>query len=241
VATGQSEEIENIIEYHFRNPQLLHQSLTHSSRSQESSGPVEELSNEQMEFLGDSILGFLVSDMLVRRFPGYTEGQLSKLKAHLVSAQHLHPAAQKIQLGRFLRLGKGEEQNGGRTKKALLVDALEALVAAVYLDGGLEPARNFVGRWILNEVDGQSVAFGDYKSELQEWLQGRRAAQPRYAIVRERGPEHNKVFTVELRIGAECLAEADGNSKKAAEQAAARIALVKLREKQVENESRTTR
>ncbi len=228
--SGDTAELESAIGYSFQNPQLLLRSLTHSSRSQEASGE-EELSNEQMEFLGDAILGFLVSEVLVRRFPGYSEGQLSKLKAHLVSALHLHRAAQRLEMGRFLRLGRGEERSGGRTKKALQVDAFEALVAAIYLDGGVEPARAFVGRWILDYVDGRQIRSEDYKSELQELLQGRHAPQPHYIVVRERGPEHDKVFTVQVRIGAEQVAEAEGDSKKAAQQAAAQIALEKLKEK----------
>ena len=147
-----SDRFQTGIGYPFQDRRLLVQSLTHSSRIQEVSG-TEELSNEQLEFLGDSILGFLVADVLVRRFPDYSEGQLSKLKAYLVSASHLVRAAQRISLGDFLRLGKGEERSGGRQKKAILVDALEALVAAIYLDGGMEPAREFVSRWILDGVD----------------------------------------------------------------------------------------
>ena len=238
--TGELAELEGAIGYSFQNRRLLLRSLTHSSRSQEASGSDEELSNEQMEFLGDAILGFVVSEALVRRFPGYSEGPLSKLKAHLVSALHLHDAAQKLDLGRYLRLGKGEERSGGRTKKALLVDAFEALVAAVYLDGGVEPARAFVGRWVLNEVDGRQIRIEDYKSELQELLQGWHAPQPHYIVVRERGPEHNKVFTVQVRIGGEPLAEAEGDSKKAAQQAAAQIALEKLKEKSFDFAGRKT-
>ena len=232
------EDLESIIGYSFRNPQLLLQSLMHRSYCHESSAPVKELSNELMEFLGDSILGFLVSDVLVRRFPGYTEGQLSKLKASLVSGRRLHPAAQQIELGRFLRLGKDEDRNGGRQKKTLLVDTLEALVAAIYLDGGLEPAGRFVDRWILDEKPGDAIHNGDYKSELQELLQGRHAPQPHYVVIQERGPAHSKIFRVQVRIGPERLAEAEGESKKAAQQAAAQLALAKLKEKQFDNEGR---
>jgi ribonuclease III len=223
--------LERAMGYYFQNPLLLLRSLTHSSHTQEAPAPGEEISNEQMEFLGDSVLGFLVSEDVVRHFPGYSEGRLSKLKAHLVSAQHLHQAARRLDLGPFLRLGKGEERSGGRSKKALLADALEALVAAIYLDGGMEPARAFVHAWILDGVDGREIQLEDYKSELQEFLQARRAPQPRYLVIRERGPEHSKVFTVQLRIGQEPLAEAEGVNKKEAQQAAAQIALAKLKEK----------
>jgi len=232
--------LERTLDYCFQNPQLLLRSLTHSSRTQEAAGLEDEFSNEQMEFLGDSVLGFLVSEDLVRRYPGYAEGRLSKLKAHLVSAQHLYQVAQRLELGQFLRLGKGEERSGGREKKALLADALEALVAALYLDGGMEPARAFVTSRILDKVDGREIQLEDYKSELQELLQAWRGPQPRYYVIRESGPEHSKVFTVQLRIGSETLAEAEGVSKKTAQQAAARIALAKLREKQIDNQGRTT-
>jgi ribonuclease-3 len=188
-----------------------------------------------MEFLGDAILGFIVSEALTERFPHYREGRLSKLKAHLVSATHLHQAAQRLEIGRFLLLGKGEEQSGGRAKKALLVNALEALVAAIYRDGGVAPTRAFVQRWILDSVDWEQEPRADFKSELQEMLQERRSLPPRYRVVRESGPEHQKLFTVELRIDGELLAEAEGSTKKAAEQRAARIALDRLRESEIEH------
>lgn len=222
--------LERTMGYCFRNPELLLQALTHRSHTEETAQPVQGLSNEQMEFLGDSILGFLVSEALVGRFPEYQEGRLSKLKAHLVSAAHLHPVAQRLALGQFLLLGKGEEQSGGRSKKALLVDTLEALVAAVYFDGGLPPARTFVQQWILDCLDWQQVPTTDYKSELQEFLQERHAPPPRYVVVRERGPEHRKVFTVQLQVGGKRIAQGEGDSKKAAQQAAAQMALTRLRE-----------
>ena len=224
-----TDDLERAIGYSFRNPALLLRALTHRSHAQES--PEDgSLPNEQMEFLGDSILGFLVSEALVERCPAWSEGKLSKLKAHLVSAAHLHSAAQRIGLGQFLRLGKGEEQSGGRAKKTLLVDALEALVAALYLDRGLDAAREFVHRFILEPVQWEEAQTVDFKSALQEFLQGRRAPPPRYVVVRERGPEHHKIFTVQIRLRGEELAEADGDSKKAAQQAAAQIALSKLKE-----------
>jgi ribonuclease-3 len=193
-----------------------------------------------MEFLGDAILGFLVSEALVERLPECAEGRLSKLKAHLVSAAHLYSVAQAIQLGRFLLLGKGEEQSGGRAKRTLLVDALEALVAAVYQDGGIEAARGFVRHYILESVHWDQLQSVDYKSALQEFLQGRRDPPPRYIVVRERGPEHHKIFTVQIRLRGEELAQADGDSKKAAQQAAAQLALAKLRENRIGHRDRET-
>jgi ribonuclease-3 len=226
-------DLEDIIGYRFGNPEWLLQALTHRSHTEEVPVPGGELANEQMEFLGDSILGFLVSEALVDRFPEEREGRLSKLKAHLVSAAHLQPVAERLEIGRFLLLGKGEEQTGGRAKRALLVDTLEALVAALYRDGGMEPVRQFDRHWVLDSVDWEQPPTADHKSALQEWLQERHAAPPRYRVVRERGPEHKKVFTVELRIGSDAVAQAEGESKKSAEQAAAQIALSRLREYQI--------
>lgn len=233
MVSGNLAELENTIGYSFQNSKLLLQAVTHSSYCREPAVQPGELFNEQMEFLGDAILGFLVSKALVERFPDDAEGFLSKRKAHLVSEAHLYQVARRIAMGQFLRLGKGEEQTGGRVKKALLADALEALIAAIYLDGGLEPTRRFVHRWILESVDWQQVPSVDYKSELQEFLHEIHSPQPRYIIVREQGPEHHKVFTVQLEVGGTRLAQAEGESKKAAQQAAAQIALARLRSKEV--------
>ncbi|HEY7680568.1 MAG TPA: ribonuclease III [Terriglobia bacterium] len=220
--------LEKTIGYRFDQPDLLLQALTHRSHP-------EGAANERMEFLGDSILGFLVSEALVDRFPEFREGQLSKLKARLVSAAHLHPVAERLELGRYLRLGKAEDQRGDRSNRALVVDTLEALVAALYRDGGLAPTRRFVEQWILDSVDWQQVPTVDYKTELQEWLQQRHSPPPRYIVVREQGPEHRKIFTVELRVAGERIAQGEGASKKAAEQVAAQIALSHLREHLIES------
>ena len=225
-----SSDLEQAIGYSFRNRSLLLRALTHRSHAQECPSEESSLPNEQLEFLGDAILGFLVSEALVEQFPNWSEGKLSKLKAHLVSATHLLSVAQRVALGRFLRLGKGEEQSGGRAKKTLLVDALEALVAALYLDDGLDPARTFVRRFLLDSGGWDEVRTVDFKSELQEFLQSKHVPPPRYVVVHERGPEHHKVFTVQIRLRGEELAQADGDSKKAAQQAAAQIALSRLKE-----------
>ena len=237
---ARSVDLETAIGYSFQNPSRLVRALTHRSHAQEAAATERIAPNEQMEFLGDAILGFLVSEDLVTQFPDWSEGKLSKRKAQLVSAAHLYPVAQRIALGQFLRLGKGEEQSGGRAKKTLLVDALEALVAAIYLDGGMEPARALVRRFVLESINWEQVPTVDYKSELQELLQAKHAPPPRYVVVRERGPEHQKVFTVQIRLRGEELAQADGDSKKAAQQAAAQIALAKLREISLENGNRKT-
>jgi len=237
---AENAELEQVIGHDFQNPALLVRALTHRSHAQESGAGDGAVPNEQMEFLGDAILGFLVSEALVERLPECAEGRLSKLKAHLVSAAHLHSVAQAIQLGRFLLLGKGEEHSGGRAKRTLLVDALEALVAAVYQDGGIEAARRFVRRYILESVHWDQLQSVDYKSALQEFLQGRRDPPPRYIVVRERGPEHHKIFTVQIRLRGQELAQADGDSKKAAQQAAAQLALAKLRENRIGHRDRET-
>lgn len=222
-------QLEKALGYSFRQPELLRQALTHSSLAHERG--VGSLHNEQLEFLGDSVLGFLVSTRLLERFPGYSEGQLSKLKAHLVSATFLLPVAGQLDLGGYLQLGRGEERSGGRSKRAVLVNALEALIAALYLDGGIEAARRFVDEFVLGdrlEKGIEAFPFADYKSTLQEYLQAHKRAQPRYVVVEERGPEHRKVFLIEVRVGRRPVAQAEGSTKKNAEQAAAQAALEKL-------------
>jgi ribonuclease III len=219
----------------FRDRELLQRALTHKSRIHERPDEIPSTGdNEQLEFLGDAILGFVVSACLVRRFASAPEGRLSKLKAHLVSATRLYEVAQTLALGDFLFLGRGEEMSGGRAKKALLADALEALIAAMYLDGGLETARTFiethvVGSFAVAEgsVDG---AVADYKSALQEMAQVLKLPPPRYFIVGEEGPEHSKTFTVEVRVGKQWAGQAQGLSKKAAGQKAAEGILQQLTE-----------
>jgi ribonuclease-3 len=231
--------LEERIEHHFRDPELLERALTHSSHAHErESGDSARADNEQFEFLGDAVLGFVVSRLLCERFPHFHEGQLSKLRAHLVSARHLGAVARQLELGQFLRLGRGEERSGGRSKNALLVNALEALLAALYLDAGLETAQHFIrGRILEPELELLQVqAAGglpttDHKSALQEHLQARSLPPPHYSVVQEHGPDHRKVFTVELRVRAaegEQLYRAQGSTKKEAEQDAARRALEHL-------------
>ena len=222
--------LEALAGYAFRNRELLQRALTHKSRANENAPGVEQ-DNEQLEFLGDSILGFVVSDQLVRAYPEQAEGRLSKTKSQLVSASHLHLVAQELNLGDYLRLGRGEELSGGRTKKTLLADAVEALLAAIYLDGGIQPARQFVVRHVLSDrsaIDDNPVASTDHKSALQELTQALRLPQPRYAIVEEHGPEHAKTFLVEARVGREFITRADGLSKKSASQKAAHELLAKI-------------
>ncbi len=232
--------LEERIGHHFSDPELLRRALTHSSLANETCpGQTTTLSdNEQLEFLGDSVLGFLIAEALVRRFPEFREGQLSRHKAHLVSAAHLHGVARRLDLGAYLELGRGEEMSGGRAKKTLLVDALEAVIAALYLDGGVEPVREFVNTHVLDaplawdEDAGTDIqpAITNFKSALQELAQSRGLPQPRYAVVRERGPEHLKTFTVEVRVGKDWSGQAEGRTKKVAAQRAARGVFERLQE-----------
>jgi ribonuclease-3 len=230
--------LEAVLQYRFRDHELLRRALTHSSLANETraAGGEALADNEQLEFLGDSILGFLVSEALVQRHPEHREGDLSRQKAHLVSAAHLHGVARRLDLGSYLELGRSEEMSGGRGKKTLLVDALEALIAAIYLDGGIDAVRGFVMAHVLDapftpdEESGTDIqpAITNFKSALQELAQSRKLAQPRYAIVRERGPEHSKVFTVEVRVGKDWTGQADGRTKKIAAQRAARTVYERL-------------
>lgn len=228
---GELSELEKAIGHTFARRDLLVRAMTHSSHSHERGG--EAIShNEQMEFLGDAILGFVVSQELWERFPDYSEGQLSKMKAHLVSATHLYSVASELELGSFLQLGRGEEKSGGRQKRALRANALEALIAALYLDAGLAKTRAVVQRIVLAgwlERGIETFPMTDFKSALQEYLQAARRPQPRYVVIGERGPEHRKTFSVELRVGKEFVAQAEGPTKKMAEQEAARVALLHFR------------
>lgn len=224
--------LEELLGHRFNNRELLERSLTHKSRVYERNAEDPAADNEQFEFLGDAILGFLVSETLVAQHSTFPEGRLSKLKAHLVSASHLHQVALRLQLGRHLLLGRGEEMSGGREKKALLANALEALIAALYLDAGLEPVRSLVVRHIVAEAHPQEGGgeVNDHKSALQEMAQALKLPQPRYSIVEERGPEHAKTFRVEVRVGRDWVSQAEGLSKKSAGQKAAQQILRQLTE-----------
>jgi len=215
--------------YQFRNPRFLQEALTHSSYAQESADRPRD--NEQMEFLGDAVLTFVVSTILADAFPDWEEGKLTRARSRLVAAPHLHTVASRLDLGQHLRLGRGEEKTGGREKPALLVHALEAVVAAFYRDGGIETARDFIARFIV-PADLGAVAAElftiDYKSSLQEHLQADRTGPAEYRVVEESGPEHQKTFTVEARAGDNLIARGRGGSKKVAEQEAARAILEKL-------------
>jgi ribonuclease III len=241
-------DLQRALGHHFKNPELLERALTHSSHAHEESKVAgadlgeQRQDNEQFEFLGDAVLGLVTSELLFGRFPSFHEGQLSKLKAHLVSAGHLVNVAARLELGQYLRLGRGEERSGGRMKSTLLSDALEAVIAAIYMDAGMLQARDFIIREVLapelervrTEIE-HEFSLADYKSALQELLQSSGRLQPVYATVKEEGPDHRKVFTVEARIypqgqsKPEFVAQAEGGTKKKAEQLAAKQALDHLR------------
>jgi ribonuclease III len=223
--------LERRVGYRFKDRGLLEQALTHRSRAAEDvSGGAGD--NESLEFLGDAVLGFVVADRLFHQFPEYNEGQKSKIKAAVVSTQSLARHAELIKLGDYLLLGRGEEKTGGRLKSALLADTYEALVAAVYLDGGLEPAAAFLHRELKDAIDGGSerLFVQDYKSALQERVQALGRPLPEYRVSGESGPDHHKIFSVEVAVSGEVLGTATGRAKKEAEQDAARQALLKLDE-----------
>jgi ribonuclease-3 len=224
--------LQQAIGYRFRDRGLLEHAMTHTSRANEDvSGGVHD--NESMEFLGDAVVGFVIADVLFREFPDFDEGEKSKTKAALVSTTTLARQAEHLNLGEHLLLGRGEEKTGGRRKQALLADGYEALIAAIYLDGGIEHVRAFIVREfapLLAEVQQHGIAGSqDYKSALQELLQSRDQPLPEYRLVGTMGPDHRKLFQVEVVVNGEALAESTGPSKKEAEQDAARVALDKLK------------
>lgn len=220
-------ELEQKIGYSFRSRALLDRALTHRSFANER---VDEncQHNEAMEFLGDSVLGFVVSAWLLERFPDLSEGKLSKMKAYLVSESSLVELAEEIDLGRYILLNRGEEKTGGRRKHALLADAYEALIGVLYVDGGTGVAERFLRRELCEKVtsiDPASMIGADYKSALQERLQAAGGTVPEYAVVEVTGPDHRRTFRVELRVAGQTLAAGEGHTIKIAQQDAARAGL----------------
>lgn len=224
------EELESKLGYKFHNRELLQRALTHRSwlEGRHSSEPLDD--NEQLEFLGDSILGFVISEALVLRFAKAKEGQLSRWKAHLVSAAHLHRCAMALNLGRYLLLGRGEDRSGGRERRTLLSDAVEALIAALYLDGGSVAARQFIETHILQDstdLDRLSLS-NNQKVDLQNKARSLGLPPPRYAVVAEEGPDHAKVFVVEARLGEALVSRAKASTKRTASLLAAKGILERL-------------
>jgi ribonuclease III len=238
---------EALFGHRFRDPALVRLALTHRSLAYEASpGEVSApgTDNEQLEFIGDAVLGLVVAEALYRRFPNSREGELTRLRASLVSRRNLAEVGLRIDLGRLLRLGRGEDQSGGRKKPALLANAVEAVIAALYLDGGLTAARDFIQKHIVEPAEADlfaelqsggtfSGAIGDYKSALQERLQAMGVGQPEYVVTGQSGPDHEKRFHIEVRMsdaqgGSAALGSAEGSTKKQAQQEAARIAFERL-------------
>jgi ribonuclease-3 len=217
-------ELQNRIGYAFRDEKLMENALTHSSYANER-GKSRAFSNERLEFLGDSVLGFVTAEYLFEKYPSRPEGEMTRIRAELVCEQSLAATAEALELGSVLLLGKGEEQNGGRTRKSILADAVEALLAAIYLDGGIVPARAFVLDHILAE---KPTELTDYKTALQELVQSTGGVSPQYKIIDEYGPDHAKTFVARVEIEGEPAGEGSGRTKKEAEQSAAKAAMESL-------------
>lgn len=220
-------ELERRIGYSFRDRSLLEQALTHSSYANEVCKDGLK-SYERLEFLGDSILGFITADSLFGSLPQLHEGELTKLRAELVCEKSLELSAKSLRLGDFLRLGRGEETGGGRTRTSIIADVVEAIIAAIYLDGGFEAARAFVFRFVLNDVKTRLQLTEDYKTRLQELVQRKKDQSLEYHLLSESGPDHEKEFTVSVTLNGETVGEGTGTSKKRAEQAAAGKAIARL-------------
>ena len=220
------EELEQKLAYTFHNPALLEQALCHSSFANEHRSRHMQ-SNERLEFLGDSILGLVTAEFLYRRRPDWPEGELTRNRAALVCEKSLHDVALELELGKYLHLGRGEESGGGRSRPSILADAVEAIIAAVYLDGGMEQASAFIQRRLLNSIreERPETRNQDYKTVLQELVQQNPEQVMTYGLLDEQGPDHAKVFTMEVRVNGRQLGQGVGRSKKEAEQAAAKAAL----------------
>lgn len=216
------ESLETKIKYVFRDKTLLIEALTHSSYANEKGNM---LSNERMEFLGDAVLSIVSAEYLYSKFPDLPEGKLSKLRSSLVCTQSLSSFARELNLGDYLRLGKGEKASGGADRDSILENAFEAVIAAIYLDGGMEYAKKFILHFLARDVDNHHVSFKDYKTTLQEIIQQNPDETLNYVLVGESGPDHNKRFDVEVHLNSNVIGRGTGRSKKQAEQEAAKEAL----------------
>ena len=216
--------VEDLIGFRFKRAELLQEALTHKSYASETKLPKF---NERLEFLGDSILAAVVAHELFERYPGEDEGRLSKMKALLVARPSLARWAKQMDLGRHLYMGAGEDASGGRLRPSILANAIEALIGAIYLDGGFDGSARFVRRWLREELDSLPVET-DYKSRLQEIIQKKHKIPPQYELTRSSGPDHDKTFQVTVRLGKSTLGAGTGKTKKEAEQAAAADALSRL-------------
>ncbi len=217
-------ELEEKLKYRFHDPKLLEHALCHSSYANEVRNG--HTSNERLEFLGDSVLSIVVSDYLYRNFPNMPEGELTRLRASLVCEKSLCAFSRQLEIGRFLLLGRGEEKGGGRERDSILADAFEAVLAAMYLDGGMEPARKHVMRFVLAELEHtEDEVFKDYKTALQEIIQRNPEESVEYVLTGESGPDHDKRFLVEVHLNSNVIGKGKGRNKKQAEQMAAKQAL----------------
>ena len=220
-------ELEKKLNYTFKNSELLKNALTHSSYANENRAEGIS-SNERLEFLGDSVLGFVTANHLYSMQPTLSEGKMTRLRAELVCEQSLHGVALDLDLGRYLRMGHGEEKNGGRTRPSILADAVEAVIAAMFLDDGIAAPESFIERMILSPESIEAHHAADYKTELQELIQQKNGQVLTYAPTGESGPDHAKVFSASVSLNGEVIGEGSGRTKKEAEQAAACQALKKL-------------
>ena len=216
--------LETAIGYKFKNITLLQNALTHSSYANEHWHNSLK-SNERLEFLGDSILGMVVAEYLYKHFPDRPEGDLTRMRADMVCERSLAKIAEQVHLGDYLSLGHGEEQGGGRSRPSILADAVESVLAACFLDGGMEAAESFIRRFVLCNVPESKLQNQDYKTALQELVQQKKNQQLSYRLIGESGPDHNKEFVVELTLNGNVVGKGIGSSKKRAEQDAARVAL----------------
>lgn len=232
IKTAKLFELEEKLGYKFKNIKLLENALTHSSFSNENK-TYKRINNERLEFLGDSVLSIIVSRYIFKQFPNYPEGDLSKLRAQVVCEDMLNDKALNLEIGKYLVLGKGEEATGGRDRKSILADATEAIIAAIYLDGGLEEANRFILDNLKDDINSlvKGKTISDYKSYLQEYFQSKDSNYKiKYVVTGEEGPDHDKIFYVDLLINKKKFGDGNGKSKKIAEQHAAKKALIKLGE-----------
>ena len=220
-------DLETAIGYRFGNISLLQNALTHSSYANER-WHNSLMSNERLEFLGDSILGMVVAEYLYKHFPDRPEGELTRMRADMVCEKSLAEVAARIELGKHLMLGNGEEQGGGRARESILADAVESVIAAAFLDGGMTAARKFIEQFILVEVPVKKLHNADYKTSLQELVQQKKHQVLSYRLTGESGPDHDKHFDVEVSLNGNVVGVGSGSSKKKAEQMAARCALERL-------------
>ena len=224
------DELQEAIGYRFRNLQLLEQALTHSSYANEK-GLGHLGCNERLEFLGDAVLELIYSDFLYHRYPTLPEGDMTKTRASVVCEPTLALCAAEFSLGRYLRLGRGEDMTGGRNRNSVVSDALEALIGAIYLDGGFASAKEFVIRFVMNDIEHKKL-FYDSKTILQEMIQGRQQDELRYVMLGEEGPDHDKTFLAAAMLGSREIGRGSGRTKKAAEQMAAYRGILALRQEE---------